>query len=143
MATSIQVTFDSHDPWNQAEFWAQALHYIVQPPPPGFDSWDDWMDSMDFAPEDRNNMAAIVDPEGAKPRILFVKVPEDKTVKNRVHLDVNVTVPGTPENDRIPVIDAEVDRLEELGARRWERRSEFGHSWFVMYDPEGNEFCVQ
>ena len=143
MATSFQVTFDAHDPMALAEFWADALGYIVQPPPPGFDSWDAWMDEMDFAEEDRNNKAAIVDPDGTSPRILFIKVPEDKAVKNRVHLDVNLTTPGTPEEERTRVVDAAVERLTALGARPWERRSEFGHSWFVMYDPEGNEFCLQ
>lgn len=143
MTVSFQVTFDAHDPMAQAEFWANTLDYIVQPPPPGFDSWDAWMDSMEFAAEDRNNMAAIVDPKEIAPRFLFQRVPEDKVVKNRVHLDVNVTAPGTPDEERIPIVEAEAARLVERGASKWEWRSEFGHSWFVMYDPEGNEFCLQ
>ncbi|MGW4050990.1 VOC family protein [Streptomyces sp. NPDC004779] len=67
-------------------------------------------------------------------RILFQRVPEPKTVKNRVHLDVHAP-PGTR--------DAEVERLEKLGASVRRRVAEQGGSWVVMTDPEGNEFCVQ
>jgi hypothetical protein len=89
------------------------------------------------------DLAAAVDPEGKGPRILFQRVPEGKTVKNRVHLDVNVTTPGIPAADRRSLIDTEADRLVALGATRVEDHESHGDTWTVMQDPEGNEFCIQ
>jgi len=71
-------------------------------------------------------------------------VPEPKTVKNRVHLDVNAGGPkGTPAEERQASVQAAVERLEGLGATKVEARAEMGDAWVVMLDPEGNEFCVQ
>jgi hypothetical protein len=67
------------------------------------------------------------------PTLIFVPVPEDKTVKNRLHLDVS-PVEGTTED--------EVNRLLALGARREEDDQPEGASWVVLRDPEDNEFCV-
>lgn len=68
------------------------------------------------------------------PRFLFLKVPEPKTAKNRLHLDLLVDA-GTPRS-------AEVDRLVSLGAKHLADKDEWGQSWAVLNDPEGNEFCV-
>ena len=143
MAHTFQVTFDAADPMAVAEFWAGALGYIVQPPPEGFDSWDEFADSADIPEEDRSKLAATIDPDGVGPRLLFQKVPEGKTVKNRVHLDVNVTEHGASIEEQRKVIDAEVERLIALGATRFEDFDEPTGTWTVMQDPEGNEFCIQ
>ena len=143
MAHSFQVTFDSADPMAVAEFWAAALGYIVQPPPEGFDTWEDFADSVGIPEEERGNLAAAIDPDETGPRLLFQKVPEGKAVKNRVHLDVNVTEHGLGEEERRSAIDAEVDRLVALGAVRLRDFNEATGTWTVMHDVEGNEFCVQ
>ena len=142
MARSIQVVFDSNDPATLADFWAIALGYIIQPPPEGFDSWDDWATAMEIPEENWNDARALVDPDGLGPRMFFQKVPEGKTAKNRVHLDVSVAGEGTPD-ERRTAIQNEAQRLEGAGASivgPVEQRSEF---WIVMLDPGGNEFCIQ
>jgi predicted enzyme related to lactoylglutathione lyase len=79
------------------------------------------------------NYVMLVDPDGVKPKLLLQAVPEPKVSKNRMHLDIDT-----------PDVEAEVARLEALGAQRLEdgQRSEHGMKWVVMADPEGNEFCV-
>jgi predicted enzyme related to lactoylglutathione lyase len=110
------VCVDANDPARVAEFWAAALGWrithsdaeeVVLEPPAG-------------SPED-----------GVAPDLLFLKVPEGKTVKNRLHIDLR------PE-DR----DAEVRRIEALGARRVSVGQGAEVTWVVLADPEGNEFCV-
>ncbi len=143
MATHFQVTFDSADPATHAAFWAQALHYVQQPPPDGFDSWDAALESWGVPPERRNDRAAIVDPDGAGPRLFFQKVPEPKTAKNRVHLDVRAAA-GRPPEERDAALEAECERLLALGARVVERLGPDAMDGLciVMQDPEGNEFCL-
>ena len=143
MATAFQVTFDSADPGAHAAFWAEALHYVLQPPPPGFESWDAALVSWGVPVEQRNNNAALVDPDGAGPRLFFQKVPEPKTAKNRVHLDLRAA-PGLPPDRRSEALEAECVRLVALGARRVERLEADGINevCIVMQDPEGNEFCL-
>ena len=140
----IQIVFDANDPANLADFWIEALGYIVQPPPEGFDSWDDWATAMGIPEENWNDARAIVDPEGERPRIFIQKVPEPKTAKNRVHLDVSVGGGrATPEHERRERIAVAVARLQEAGGSvvgPVEQRDEY---WVVMRDPEGNEFCLQ
>jgi hypothetical protein len=68
-------------------------------------------------------------------------VPESKTVKNRVHLDIKVAV-GLEGKDRRDAIDSEVDRLRGHGARVLRPLEEWGTYCVVMADPEDNEFCV-
>jgi hypothetical protein len=143
MAHSFQVTFDAANPMAVAEFWAAALGYVVQPPPEGFDSWDAFADAAGIPEEDREHLAAVVDPDGSGPRILFQKVPEGKTVKNRVHLDVNITDPDSSPEEHRTAIDTEVERLLALGATRLDDFSDQTGTWTVMQDIEGNEFCVQ
>ena len=143
MAHTLQVTFDAADPMAVAEFWAPALGYIVQPPPGDFATWEDFADSVGIPEEDRDNLAAVIDPDGVGPRLLFQKVPEGKAVKYRVHLDVNITERGSsPEQQRV-AIDAEVERLLALGATRLDDFDDETGMWTVMQDVEGNEFCVQ
>ncbi len=139
MATPIQVVSDCSDPAKLADFWAGALGYIEQPPPEGYDSWVDLLKESGV-PEDRwNDASAVVDPEGKGPRIYFQRVPEGKVVKNRVHLDVNVSVGS---DDGRAKVEAESERLRSEGATPIRTMEERGNFWIVMQDPEGNEFCL-
>ncbi|CAN5805595.1 VOC family protein [soil metagenome] len=142
MATGVQITFDAADPNRLAQFWATALGYVLQPPPEGYDSWEEWATDVGIPPEEENSMSAVVDLDGDGPRLLFQRVPEAKTAKNRVHLDVNVGK-AVPERQRRAHVDAEVERLVEAGATQLRAAEERGEYWIVMADPEGNEFCLQ
>ena len=143
MAVEFQVTFDSADPAAHAAFWAEALGYVLQPPPGGFESWDAALDAWGVPAEQRNDRSAIVDPAGAGPRVFFQKVPEAKSSKNRVHLDLR-SAPGLTGEDRLAALESECARLVALGASRVQRfepdAMSGGH--IVMRDPEGNEFCL-
>jgi predicted enzyme related to lactoylglutathione lyase len=105
------VVVDSHDPRKLAQFWAAALDYQV----------------VYEAPDE----VVVARDEDTYPGLIFVPVPEAKTVKNRLHLDLN-------PDDR----DREVARLEGLGATRADVGQGPDVTWVVMRDPEGNEFCV-
>jgi hypothetical protein len=143
MATGVQVVFDCADPDRLVRFWAQALGYKLQDPPQGHQSWEDWLRDQGIPQERWNDANAVVDPDGRGPRIFFQRVPEAKTVKNRVHLDLNVTGgPAAPLEERRGQVDAEVERLLGLGASRLRVVEEQGGYWAVMQDPEGDEFCV-
>ena len=144
MPRDIQVTFDCADPARLAEFWAEVLGYRLQDPPPGFDSWDQALESMGVPPERRNDASALVDPEGSRPRLFFQRVPEPKTTKNRVHLDVRAA-PGLEGDGRMAALEDEARRLTALGATRVARHEPtppMGAGHIVMADPEGNEFCL-
>lgn len=138
----VQVTFDCADPRALSIFWNDVLGYEFPPPPPGFESWDAFSATL---PEEQRNMAsASVDPAGAGPRLFFQQVPEGKSVKNRVHLDVRAA-PGLVGDERMAALEAECDRLVGLGATRVQRHEPAppmsgGH--IIMQDPEGNEFCL-
>jgi catechol 2,3-dioxygenase-like lactoylglutathione lyase family enzyme len=107
------LTIDCTNPQRQADFWAAVLGYEVS--------------------EVDEEGAVISDSNGQKPRLLFLVVPEGKTVKNRLHFDL------TPETSR----EEEVARLIGLGAKVFrEFNGSEGH-FTVMQDPEGNEFCVE
>ena len=108
------MTFDCHDPNAMAKFWSAALGYDPV-------NWDDYDASMSQAPD------------GRMPRLAFIKVPEGKTIKNRLHLDIQSL--GT-------TMEVEVERLIGLGAKRIEEFNEPYGTWTVMADLEGNEFCV-
>ena len=142
-ALDIQVVIDCSDPRRLAEFWAAALNYNLQPPPPGFDSWEEFAERIGIPPEDRDGYAAVVDPEGVKPRILFQKVPETKTVKNRVHLDIDVA-PGVAfgSEERKAAARARSEQLTARGATPLREFNEPIGWWLLMTDPEGNEFCL-
>jgi hypothetical protein len=143
MAVRIQVVFDCHDPDALARFWAEALGHEVEPPPPGFDDWPSFLRSIEVPEEDWGRYSALVDPDGAAPRVLFQKVPEGKVAKNRVHLDLSVSGgSGTPAEERRQNVARAVARLEGLGATVLGPKEEAGVYWVVMQDPEGNEFCL-
>lgn len=144
MAIPIQITFDCADPDRLARFWAEVLGYKLQDPPEGFDSWEAFARTMGIPEEHWNDLSAIVDPDGVGPRILFQRVPEPKTVKNRVHLDVNVGGErSTPPDERRKQVNEAVERLVQIGATRINTFDQRGEYWVVMQDPEGNEFCLQ
>ena len=152
MTRAVQITFDCHDPIGQATFWAETLGYVI-PGPPGislsagddpFAAWKEFVEGLgiDLKPEDFR--AAIEDPQGRGPRVFFQIVPEDKIVKNRVHLDVRAA-PGLQNSERMQALEDECQRLQELGAQRLERvdpNPPMETGFIVMADPEGNEFCL-
>ena len=141
MALAMQVTFDAADPAALAGFWKQVLGYIEEPPPEGWSSWEAWAREKGI-PEGRwNDQSAIVDPDGAGPRVFFQRVPEGKTAKNRVHLDVRAA-PGLDPVARRARLTEESERLIELGATKHYEFEERGAFWITMQDPEGNEFCL-
>ena len=141
MSREFQVTFDCADPAALAAFWAEALDYEVQPPPPGFATWDDALRAFGVPKQQWNSRSAIV-ADGA-PRVFFQRVPEGRTGKNRLHLDVRAA-PGLVGDERMAALEVEAARLEALGARRAYRVEPDGrmeHGFITMHDPEGNEFC--
>ncbi len=139
----VQVTFDCADPAALAAFWAEVLGYRLDSPPPGFATWEAALEAWGVPPERRNDRSAVSDPDGTGPRLFFQRVPEGKTAKNRVHLDVRAA-PGLAGEDRMAALEQEATRLTGLGATRLERFEpddlRAGH--VVMQDPEGNEFCL-
>jgi len=141
MALTLQVTFDAGDPGALAAFWAQVLGYMADPPPEGFASWEDWAREQGIPEERWNDQSAIVDPDGAGPRVFFQKVPEGKTAKNRVHLDVRAA-PGLDADARWERLRGDAERLIAAGATKLYEREERGAFWITMQDPEGNEFCL-
>jgi catechol 2,3-dioxygenase-like lactoylglutathione lyase family enzyme len=113
------VTFDCADPYALATFWSRVTGYKEDPDNPN-------------APGDPEGL--LVGPDG-QPNLLFIAVPEAKTVKNRVHLDLE-------PDDRTR--DQEVERLLGMGATLVDdQRRPDGRGWVVLADPEGNEFCVE
>ena len=139
---TVQVTFDCADPNALAGFWCAALGYEYDAPPPGFDSWDAALEAFGVPEDQRNAASACHDPTGAGPRLFFQRVPEGKSAKNRVHLDVRAA-PGLEGDDRMAALEAECERLVGLGASRVARHEpepplSGGH--IIVQDPEGNEF---
>lgn len=148
MATSFQVTFDAADPHRLAAFWAAALGYAVEEHGAFIRQLMAAGVVGDEDVEDAGGLlrwrtaAAIRDPEGPVDergvghgrRLLFQQVPEAKTAKNRVHLDLNV---GKDH------VEAEAARLAGLGATLLHWGEQGGNRWATMADPEGNELCVQ
>ena len=117
-----ELAIDCADPGGLARFWCAVLGYQV------LDENDDLVTiGSPLVPEGRAR------PGPVPPSLTFARVPEGKTVKNRVHMDVNPT-------DREQ--DEEVSRLLGLGARNADIGQGEDASWVVLADPEGNEFCV-
>ncbi|MEV0257336.1 VOC family protein [Streptomyces sp. NPDC050732] len=137
----FQVTFDCAEPERVARFWCEVLGYVVPPPPEGFATWEDFHRSQ--PPEEQGTWAACVDLSGVGPRLFFQRVPEGKTAKNRVHLDVRAGT-GLVGEERLAVLEAECARLVALGAVRVQllAADEDNESCIVMQDIEGNEFCL-
>jgi hypothetical protein len=146
MAVRYQLVIDCADPEPLARFWASALGYELEPPPAGFATWDDYWRDVGV-PEDELGVGpdCIIDPDGGGPRIWFQVVPDTKTVKNRLHLDVHVSGGrSVPIETRRERVDAEARRLSDLGATLVRELSEEGidHYAVGMKDPEGNEFDI-
>jgi len=146
MAHPIQIVIACDDPVGLAEFWAATLGYILQPPPEGYGSWEEFADEMGIPAGRRNDISAVVDPDGEGPRILFERWDGGKPNK-RVHFDVNA-VGGRgvdlADEERRARLGQERGRLEALGATFGrEATGMAGEIWIEMYDPEGNWFCVQ
>ncbi|CAM5674513.1 Glyoxalase-like domain-containing protein OS=Streptomyces cyaneofuscatus OX=66883 GN=G3I52_16755 PE=4 SV=1 [Streptomyces cyaneofuscatus] len=145
---SWKLVIDSADPHAQAGFWAEALGYLIEDNSAlveqllaagavpeaitthahGRRAWLDLAAARH--PDDPHDETSGT---GLGRRLLFQRVPEPKTVKNRLHIDVH-TAPGER--------DAQAERLVALGARTLRAVDEPGGSWLVLSDPEGNEFCV-
>ena len=145
MSTAFQVTFDASSPKMLSEFWATALGYRLDPPPPGHDTWESFLRAAGIPEERWDDASAISDPDGTGPRLFFQKVPEGKTAKNRVHLDVSVGRGITDPDERWRIVTERAEALVRAGASLVEERrnDQFGDHWMVMADPDGNEFCVQ
>jgi predicted enzyme related to lactoylglutathione lyase len=108
----LAISFDAHNAAELAQFWAQALHRTVN----------------DGATEDFASIAADADSR-LGPVLMFHKVPEGKTLKNRVHFDLEAAEVLT-----------EADRLTSLGAKQVRSLAENNNRWISFIDPEGNEF---
>jgi hypothetical protein len=145
MTLNIQIAVDCRNPHELADWWAETLDWAVEPQDEGFIRS---MIGQGFATEADTRLhkgklvwrdgAAIRPAEelDAKPparRILFQTVPEDKTVKNRIHWDVNLA--GEDKDDVRAA-------LEARGAMFLWTASQGPYSWHTMADPEGNEFCI-
>jgi catechol 2,3-dioxygenase-like lactoylglutathione lyase family enzyme len=149
MSVDWQLVIDCAEPARLVTFWTSALGYRVEDPPGSFDTWNAFYRSIgvpdDELPDDVDAADSIVDPAGAGPRIWFQLVPESKEIKNRLHIDLKVgggrTLPLETRRERV---DAEVERLEALGAAvlRVVPNEGMDHYAVTMVDPEGNEFCV-
>jgi predicted enzyme related to lactoylglutathione lyase len=105
------VTFDCDDPAGLASFWAAVTGYQTGTVSP--------------------YVAELVGSGDFGPKMMFIKVPEPKAAKNRVHLDLGADA-----------LDDEVERVLGLGAALVGRYDEWGISWATLRDPEGNEFCI-
>ena len=144
MTTKWTLTIDCAQPAVLAAFWRMALGYVEAPPPEGFGSWQEWLTHFEV-PEDKwGDGAHLSDPEGLLPGISFLKVPEPKVVKNRIHLDVHVGGGRQePWEVRWPRVTAAVTRLTDAGASVIRVDPPDGQpDHVVMADPEGNEFDV-
>ena len=126
MTTHWTLSGDAADPQRLAAFWKLALGYIDE-------------DGYDFP-----DGASLVDPEGRLPAISFLKVPEGKTAKNRLHIDIRVAAgQQVDRSQRTEWIRAKSAALIDAGATVVNEQSFDGYlEGIVMQDPEGNEFCV-
>lgn len=144
MAKVLQVTFDCADPKGLGEFWCEVLGYVRESPPDA-ETWEEQLVLWGVPESEWNSRNAIVDPDGVGPRIFFQRVPEGKSAKNRVHLDVR-QAPDLADAERMEAYEQRAAELVALGARRVQRfdpdpaTGEIG--FIVMQDPEGNEFCL-
>ena len=126
----VQVTFDCSDPAALATFWAQVLGYSV----PEIEQTDALQVALGRPPGGWYRIEGTTN-EG--PTINFQLVPEPKTTKNRVHLDVKA--PGV-EPDHLT---AELQRVLSIGARLLQSVTDDVGTYYVLQDPEGNEFCLE
>ncbi len=141
MSLTFQVTFDCHDLAVMTRFWSVALGYREEPPPEGHASWTAYAQEHAIPPEQWRS--ALSDPEGRGHRLFFQPVPEGKTAKNRVHLDIDVRRTGATPQEGRELVEDHARRCEGAGATVLERFNGPQEWHVVMADPEGNEFCVQ
>ncbi len=144
MTTRWTLTFDCRDAGAMARFWTVALGYVESSPPAGWDSWEDWLRHFEVPEDEWGDGASLEDPQGMLPSVSFLNVPEAKTAKNRLHLDLQVAGGRHVDQDkREELIEGMVAVLVEAGGTVSHRSIEKGHlDHVVMADPEGNEFCV-
>jgi hypothetical protein len=145
MTTKWTITIDCADPAVVARFWCTALGYTESDPPTGWDTWEDWLTAMTVPEDEWNDGASISDPNGVLPSISFLKVPEPRTVKNRLHLDLQVAggraEPQTLREERIRTTATELLTAGATLVREIPNDTgTLDHLW--MSDPEGNDFCV-
>ena len=146
MTTQWTMTIDCADPALVARFWCTALGYVESDPPKGWDTWEAFLTDQNVPPEEWNDGAAITDPNGVLPSLSFLKVPEPRAVKNRLHLDLQVSGGrAEPQELREQRIRTTATRLISAGATIVHEVPRDGtatldHLW--MSDPEGNDFCV-
>ena len=139
------MTFDCENAPALARFWAVALGYVDRPPPEGWDTIEDWLRDFDVPEDEWDDGAALCDPDGVLPSLSFLRVPEPKAAKNRLHLDLQVAGGRHVEQSvRVERIEAMVTRLVDAGGSVHERsqQPDGALDHVVMADPEGNEFCV-
>lgn len=111
------LSIDCADPHALAMFWSQMTGWPIS------------------EVDEPGDSEVLIEAPAPLPSLLFIRVPEAKTVKNRVHIDWQPTARCR---------DAEVERAVSLGASIYEdHRSADGRGWVSMYDPEGNEFCIE
>jgi hypothetical protein len=143
-----QLTIDCADPDVLVPFWAEALGYVPAPPPAGHASWRDYYLSVGVPAEELGEgdcVDRLIDPAGEGPMIWFQIVPEQKSLKNRLHLDLKVGGGrSVPIAQRRPRVDATVAALVAAGASvlRTSDNIAMDHYAVTLADPEGNEFCV-
>jgi hypothetical protein len=142
----VQIVFDATDTERLARFWAGALAdrgYRVPVPPDGAVDWPTWLRAQGVPEEDWGAGFALEEDSGTQPRIYFQRVPEAKSAKNRVHLDL-LAGGGSrvPLEEQRAGVAAAVERLTALGATFVAEKTELGVHWAVLRDPEGNEFCA-
>ena len=140
----LGLTVDCTDAGAQALFWCRALDYALAPPPRGWSDWSSFLRDHAVPEEEWGDGAAIHPRSGSGPSISFLRVPEPKTVKNRLHLDVRVSggrdVEQGLREERIRATEAD---LVAHGARLQREDHVDDHlDHLVMQDPEGNEFCI-
>ena len=146
---TLQLAIDCTDPARLVEFWGPALGYLPAPPPRGHDTWNDYYRSVGV-PEDEllegvDACDRLIDPSGNGPNIWFQIVPEGKTVKNRLHLDLLIDGARDLElPQRRAAVERRVAELVEAGATVLYRMGgdTVDHYGVTLADPEGNEFCI-
>ena len=149
MPNSWQLTIDCADPVPMTAFWAFALGYVSEPPPEGHPTWLAYWRHIGVPEEELvghgGGSDSLVDPTGAGPRIWFQIVPEAKSGKNRLHLDLRASGGrSVPLPERRAQVEGRVAELIAAGANRLRTLDTAGvdHYAVTLTDPEGNEFCV-
>jgi hypothetical protein len=142
----VQIAIDAADTQRLATFWAAALAergYRLPTPPDEAPDWPTWLRAQDVPEEQWGAGFALENDDPTQPRLYFQRVPEAKTAKNRLHLDLLAGGgSGVPVAEQEQRVAAAVERLTALGATYRETRTELGVHWAVLQDPEGNEFCA-